>query len=274
MRKFPGVSELHLQLGQFYAVEEDFVQARQSLARAVKADCVNAQAHYHLGLTCAAMGEYADAAKSLQRAFQLRPEDLLLAYQLTLAVRAAGSKGTSITIQLPESKPVFVEGSQIRYLANYLCREPEVVEAYLSLPESEEDSIIFGLVAGILQTAIDEHPNYADLHYYLSEVYARLGKKELALSEAQTALKLNPRYVQALVHMGKLCAKEGHRSKAIHYLQQAISCGGDFADVHCMVGELMQQIHRVEQARRHLKRALALNSNYTRAAEVLNALAA
>jgi len=273
LRNLGDKCELYLQLGIFHAAEEQYEQARASFAAAVQADSTNPEAHYYLALAAAAQGDVLLAMRSFQRAFELRPNNLILAYQLALAGKAAEENGHSIFLRLPE--PVTSsEGPEICQLARYVCREPDFVEAFLELPPSEIDEELFGLLSGVLQVAIDEHGDYADLHHHISRVFHRLGRTEPAIEEAQKALAINPRYVQALIHAGRVYA-ETHRFKdAIGHLERAVECGGDWADVHCLMGELLREQNELEEARIHLNRALEINGGYVRAAEVLSALAA
>lgn len=273
LRELGDHSQLHLQLGLFYAAEGQYRQARSAMTRAVEADCSDPDAHYYLGLTSAAENDVRAALKSFQRAFELRPKDLMLGYQLALAGKAAQDSGYNVILQLPDTVPQSA-GSEIRQLAQYLCHENDFVDTFLALPQSAIDDELFGLLAGILQMAIDEHPTYADLHYYCSSVFHRLGRTETAIDYALRALHINPRYVKALVHAGRLYAETDHLSEAISHLQQAVACGADWADVHCLTGELLARANRPDKARSHFQRALELNKSYKRASDSLRSLAA
>lgn len=273
LRQLGHHCQLHLQLGMFYAAEEQYDQACASLAEAVQADGANAEAHYYLALAVAARGDALAAVQSFQRALELRGDDLLIAYQLALAARAAEQAGGTVLVRLP-SPAAASGGSHIRQLARYICREGDFVEAFLSLPASEMDAELFGVLDSVLQMAIEEHSHYADLHYYRSCVLGRLGRIDAAIDHARRAIALNPKYTEALIRIGKLQADCGRAAEAIENLTQAIKCGGDWADVHCLLGELLGGLNKPQQAADHLRRALEINTGYTRAAEALTALAA
>ncbi len=266
--------ELYIQLGLFYAAEDRFDEAQKTLAQAIEADCTDGEAHYYHGLIAAARQDTLIAVRSFQRAFELRPDDLMSAWQLASASKAAEDAGYSVILRLPDPSIVNSGGSHVRQLARYICMEPDFVDAFLSLPASAVDGDLFELLGGVLQMAINEHPSYADLHYRCGRVFHRLGRSQTALEYVMRALAINPRYVQALILAGKLSAEMGQHDQAIEHLRQAISCGGDWADVHCLLGELMNKANRASQAEGHLRRALELNSNYKRAAESLEAMAA
>ena len=273
MRKLGGVAELHLQAGLFHAAEGHADVARASLARAVEADCTLADAHYYLALAAASQGDAPSAVRSFQRTCELRPTDVMVAYQLAVAARAAEQGGVRVALRLPETAAPSA-GSEIRQLAQYVSREGEFIDAFLALPPSGMDEELFDLLAGVLRMAIDEHPDYADLHHRCSRVLHRLGRVPAAMEHAERAVQINGQYVAALKHVGELCTIAGRTADAIEHLERAIAAGGDWADVHCMLAELLRQSDSRDGAERHLRRALTLNANYTRAAEALASLAA
>ena len=273
LRKFPTEGKLHMQLGLFYAAEEQVEKACEQLNKAVEADCSSADNHYYLGLVAAARRDLQTAVRSFQRAFELRPEDLVIAHQLALAAKAAAQNGSHFLLRLPEPAPATAD-SHIAQLAHYVTDEPDFVGAFLALPPSEADSELFSMLAGVLQIALDKHPRYADLHYHSSRIFHRLGQMDAAVYHARRAVGINPRYLEALVHIAHLCAEADRPAEAVDYLEQAISHGGDWPDVHYLAGKLLVRCDKQQQARGHFQRALQLKTNYPGAAEMLHSLAA
>jgi len=273
LRRLGGCAELHLQMGLFHAAEDRFAEAKSSFARAVEADCTSADAHYYLALSMAAHGDVTEAVRSFQRAFELRPKDCTIAYQLALAARAAEQDGYHVVIHLPEPV-VLPAGSQMRQLAHYVAGEPDFAESFLSLPDSEMDSELFGMLVGVIQMALAEHPKYADLHHLCARAFVRLDRPGAAMEHARHAVEINPRYVQARVLLARLCARMGRPAEAIEHMEKAIDCGGDWPDTHCFVAELLKRCSEHKAAKKHLERALQLNAKYSRAADQLRSLAA
>jgi tetratricopeptide (TPR) repeat protein len=273
LRRFRTPSGLNLQLGMFLAAEERYDEARDAFAAAVEADCTSSEAHRHLALAEAARGNVTAAFESFRRAFELCPEDLLVARELAMAVRAAKESGDGVVIRLPElSEPS--NGSQIRQLAFYLAKEADSLDAFVSLPTSEQDPELFGMLLGVVKMALDEHPRYADLHYHCSRILERLGRIEDAVRHARISVEINPAYAQALIQLGELSFSLGRRDEAVSSLERAIACGADWPDIHCRLGEIMVRSNLEARARKHLTRAVALKGNYPRATEALASLAA
>ena len=273
LRRLGDSAEVHLNLGLFFAAEENFDSARQHFARAVECDCSSARAYRHLGLAEAAREDFPAAARAFQRAWTLAPEDLMVAYQLSLAADASASAGRPVTVVPPEVKCT-PKDSVIGQLAEYAAAEPDFVEAVLALPPSDADEELFGVIVSVLRTALAYHPDYADLHYLAALALMRLGDARAAEIHARKAVGINPRYVRALVQLAELLARRGAASEAVDHLENAVQAGADWPDVHARLGDLMKAAGMVASAGRHYRRALELNAQYQHAAEGLASLAA
>jgi len=272
-RRFGPTGVLHLQQGLFHAAESKFAEARKSLARAAETLCDNPDAHRYLGLAAAAMGDAPAAARSFQRALDLRPDDLMLAYQLSLAARSAAAAGVDITVHLPAPTPMPTNGN-LHALAKRIADEPDLIEALCSLPNGDLDNDLFALLAGAVELALEAHPRYADLHLAASKAYARLNQHDAARVRAETSLEINPAYTRARLHLAELCASAGLIAEAAEHYERAVRDGADWPDVHLRASEALAGCGRNDAARRHLQRALELNAGFAPAAQALEALAA
>ena len=273
LRRFGNWADVHLNLGAFLAAEEDFDSAREHLARAVECDCVSDKAYRYLGLAESACGDFHAAARAFQRAWMLAPEDLMVAYQLSLAASASARMGKPVIVVPPEAKRTPGE-SVIGQLAEYAASEPDFVESILALPPSDVDAELFGLVVSVLRTALACHAGYADLHYLTSLTFTRLGELGPAETHARRAVEINPGYIKALIQLAELCSRRGAGAEAVEHLQAAIRAGADWPDVHVQLGDAMRQCGMRDGAASHYRRALELNAQYARAREKLNSLAA
>ena len=272
-RRLGPQAELQMQLGLFYCAEDRFAEAMACFDRAAQADSANSQAHYLLGLAAAQQGQLATAVKSLQRAVELRPGDLLTAYQLAQAARAARMAGIDTVVRVGDLSAT-TTGSQVRQLAHYITIEPEFIEAVLSPKGGKDDPDLLTMLLGVIELALQGHAHYADLHYHAADVLSRLGHTDEAIEHARAAVDVNPHFQRGLVLLGKLYAVAHRRDEAVDCLRQAIADGADYPDVHCLAGELLIHSNDHGEARLHLARALQLKSNYPRAADAMKKLAA
>ncbi len=273
LRRHGDSAILHVQLGLMHAGDERYADARHHLTRAIACDCLHAQAHYHLGLVAAAEGDFPAALRSLERAHTLQPGELLLTYQLAAVARVARGSGQSVELRLQSAEPAPPARTHLEHLANFVCQEHDFVDAFLALPPSPADEELFGLLAAVLETALETHGRYADLHYHRARVADRLGQASLALHHARKAVSVNPDYVAGRILLGRLLA-EAEPVDALAQYTRALSAGGDYPDVHAARAELLQRLGRTDEARSALARALELNATYHPARDALRRLAA
>ncbi len=268
----PQRADLRFQLGLLHAAVGDFDRAVTVLDQAAGLAPLDVEIRQHLGLALAARGDASQAVEHLSVAQKLRPNDAYIGLLLTLAAKAATGAGHEVSVDAASAGPASVDPDAIETLGRIIIEEPDFVEAFLSLPTSQVDAEVFSMLAGVLERALECHPDYADLHFHCSRVYSRLGRTESAVAEADRAVEINPRYVQALIQLGRLYAEMDLSAKAIDRLRAAVEFGGDYPDVHFMLAELHRKDGRRESARAEYRRALALNANYDSARRALEAL--
>lgn len=265
----PRRADLRFQIGVIQCSAGDYEAAIESLESAARLAPFDPAIHQHLGLAFGAIHRARDAVRHLRSAQRLAPHDAHTSLLLAMALDAAGQSGT-VSAEPLVARPPVEQQADLETLARVIVQDPDFVEAFLSLPESQVDRDIFAMLAGTLERALERYPDYADLHYHCSRVYHRLGRTDAAIDKAREAVRINPRYVQALIQLGRLYAQTDRDAEAIDRLRMAIDGGGDYPDVHYLLGELHRKGGRREQACRSFRRALELNAKYERAREALN----
>ncbi|GMV98091.1 MAG: tetratricopeptide repeat protein [Phycisphaerae bacterium] len=273
VRRQPLHAELHYQLGVMLAAENDLAEAQRLFERAIALEPAHAKAHERLAQCCALMSRHERALAYLQRAHQLDAANHRIAMQLNLLAQSLIAQGQEVRIDWQPARSGRPDARAIERLGEVIIKEPEFVEAFLSLPETEVDAEVFSTLAAILEQALHKHPEYADLHYHCGAVYRRLGQDQAALRHAERAVEINDRYVNALILLAGLYARNQRWQEGVERLEQAIRAGGDYPDVHCLLGRLFQSGGDVGRARRAFERALQLKQDYSEAREALAALA-
>jgi len=275
LRSDPNAFALHYHLGTMQAATEAFDRARASFARAVEIEPTCAEAHLRLAWCHAAGGEYDLALTHIQEAHSLRPTDADIAMQLSLAASAAADQGRTpnLRLEMPVAD-LSRDDAAVAQLADIVARDPEFVDAFLSLPGSEVDREVSTLLAATLERAIQVHPRYADLHLFCSRIYERLGLHDAARAASERAVEINPRYISAMVQMGRLFESTDRRGEAIERLEEALRMGADEANVHYVLGNLYRAEGQVDRARTSYERALHLNDGFGEARRALETLAA
>jgi|CXWL01.1.fsa_nt_gi tetratricopeptide (TPR) repeat protein len=271
IRVTPHRFELHFQLGLIHASNDAYPAATTLLEEAARLAPLDAAVQKNLGLTLGVSGRLDEAVKHLRIAQNLAPHDAHTAWLLALSIQAA-NPASATTLQ--RVKTPTAKAGDLDALGQIIIKDPEFIEAFISLPPSEIDGDVFAMLAGTLERALERHPDYADLHYHCSRVYARMGSTGEAIDRAAAATKLNPRYVQALIQLGKLYMQTDRGQDAIDRLNEAIAFGGDYPDVNFMLGELYREQGNKYEAVSRYRRALELNSQFGRAKEALDAVLA
>lgn len=270
----PMQPELHYQLGVMLAAEEDYIEAEQLFSRTIAIEPSHAGAHERLAQCCALAGRHERALGYLQRAHQLEPASPRIALQLNLLAQAMASAGLPVSVEWRPAVRTLHDPDDIERLGEAILREPEFVEAFLSLPETSVDSEVFSTLAAVLERALQTHPEYADLHYHCGAVYRRLGHTAQALRHAERAVELNANYVSALILLADLYGRTDRWVAGVQRLEQAIRAGANYPDVHYLMGRLCQSGGELDRARQAYQRALELNRDYPAAREALASLAA
>lgn len=269
----PNHAELHYQLGVMLAADDDLPEAERCFEKAILFDDHHAGACERMAQIYAVAGQPDRFISYLQKAHELNPFNARIAFQMSVLNHSdlAAGRLPDFTLCVPESTPELDEDS-IERLGRIVVEDPDFIEAFLSLPESEIDPEIFSTLAATLELVLENHPEFADLHYHCGAVYRRLGHRLDAIEHTERAVEINPQYVTALIQLAELYSQTDQWAMAVERLEQAINAGGDYPDVHLLLGQLCQAGGRIDRARRAFQRALDLNRDYEAARDSLNAL--
>lgn len=271
----PGHTEWHFQLGVFWASREQYTEAIDALQQAVQLDSHHSEALAHLGL-CYGVIENSDLAVDyLSRAQQQAPHDPLTGLLLAMALRAASDPTAKqdVAVAWPVS-PTALELRDIEELTQLITLEPEAMEAFVSLGETESHQDIFELLAAVMDRALQRAPGCADLHYHRAKIYTRLGQCEQALASCERALEIDPQLTQALITQAKLYRQQNRRQEAEIKLLRVLKMGCEYADVYFELGCIYRDQGEHQRARDSYHRALEINVGYVEARDALESLAA
>lgn len=274
VRRQPLHAELHYQLGVCLAADDRLAEAEGLFERTLALDPSHVGACERLAQCCALLSRFERALGYLKRAHQLEPSNTRIALQLNLLAQSLMASGMEVKVEWRQPQALRRDTASIERLGDAILQEPDFVEAFLALPETEVDAEVFSTLAAVLERALHKKPEYADLHYHCGAVYRRLGRHQQALQHAERAVALNAQYVNALILLAELYGQTDRWMAGIERLEQAIRLGADYPDVHYLMGRLFQSGGEVDRARREYQRALELNQDYSAARQALAALAA
>ena len=270
----PEDAELQFQLGLMLAAGETFEEAEMRFTQAVSIDRSRADGWLHLGLCQGAAGRAGDAVHSLQKAQRLQPDDPQTALLLTQAQRAARDQGAEVhrAAALPSAETA--NGEDVKELGRLIAKEPEFIDALLSVQVGEQDRRVLSLVLATLHRALEHDPQRADLHFHCGEVLARLGDVGAAIESGERAVDLDPGHVRALINLARWYRAVRRLSEATVRLERVVLAGCEYADVYCELGALYREQGQIEKAATAYRRALSINTDYSQARTALAALGA
>lgn len=248
----------------------------------------SANSHNNRGLALLVEGKYDDAIAAFEQAIA-GAEDLGIA-RLNIA-RALFKKKD-------------YEGAS-RRLREFLAREPRSKEAENLLGNVAMEQGRTRDAEAHFRRALEYEPQFTDARNSLGILYERQGRMEEALREFRAVLAVDPDYAEALNNVGVIHKKQGRPAEAIEAFRKAITADPEFSGsysnlalvyeetgdaaaeewyrkalerdadnvaVRTNYGGLLYTLGRLEEARRELERAVALDPSYASAHNNLGAV--
>lgn len=128
----------------------------------------------------------------------------------------------------------------------------------------------------LLDTLCANHGGDAEIHEYLAQVLADLGRADEAIGHHREAIRLQPRYAEAHKNLAKALAARKQLGEAADCYRQAIEIAPDDAEAHCkLAAALFGQGRFLEDALQHCREAVRVDPRcaeaYTNLGRILHA---
>ncbi|QDL54874.1 tetratricopeptide repeat protein [Rhodoferax aquaticus] len=123
----------------------------------------------------------------------------------------------------------------------------------------------FGEAKHLLLQALDQDPDWAEVHANLAYACAELGETVQAEQCYLRALELAPHAVQLHINVGTLLAEQKRLQEAIAHFEWAISLEPDCVAAWSNLGGVYAGMHRNAQAEQCCRRALELDPGHAKA---------
>ncbi len=212
--------------------------------------------HYMLGQMYVGANDMENAEKSLMRATELDPKGLD-AFLLLAAVQS--SRGSV--------------DSAVRLYERNIQSDPRDVRSYILLGSLEENRSKLDRARQLYERALQTSPDHPlaanNLAYLLLE---HGGNVDVALSLAQVARSGMPQSPNVADTLAWAYYRKGAFTLAIGLLQEAVKDVPDNSTFHFHLGLAYQKNNEPDRARRHLRRALELQSDQQKAEPIRRAL--
>jgi arylsulfatase A-like enzyme/Tfp pilus assembly protein PilF len=110
------------------------------------------------------------------------------------------------------------------------------------------------------EAAVGRAPRWADAHFSLAAVYARIDRVPEAMTELDTTLNLTPEHYRANLLRGRILSLQGNPTAAVVNLQKAVQVQPDSREAHLFLADAYEQLGRTFDAQRERSAAQALPS--------------
>jgi protein O-mannosyl-transferase len=208
----------------------------------------NARAHNGLGFALGRLGQFPEAAASLQRAIELKPDYAEAHYNLSTVLKRLGRHTEAIASlrRAVELQPGYANAHY--NLGNALVARGEAAEAIAHY-----------------RKALEVKPDFAEAHYNLGNSLAARGEADDAIRHYQQALRIKPDYVNAHYNLSNCLADQGRLDEAIEHLQAALRIAPRDATVCLSLGRAFSEQGHLDQAIQHFRRALEIRPDLAEA---------
>jgi superkiller protein 3 len=266
--------------------EEDAPEARNLLARALKADPGNANAHLNLGLLLKKDSDYKAAVSELREAARLNPK-LLEAHRQLIPMLASQGKWEEVVEQCRKMLERYPDDAGARYtLGQALIREHKADEGKAELEHAQElrkrqqqqqqadksrEEGIVSLNKGSITDAISQFKSAISLddssvnRMYLGLALGAAGDMQASISEISAAIRLDPKNARAHLNLGSVYVQTNQEIKARSEFEKALDLDPWFPEAHNNLGLTLAKNGQLDQALDHFRRASELSPDYIEA---------
>ena len=270
----PQNAELHDQLGSLYAQRQDWSHAMEAFAAAIQANPDLAMAHLHLAMSLQAEVS-PGALDELTKAYQLAPQNPMIALQYGQSLAAAGQDEQAILI-LQHALELDPNSTTAAYQLGLALQRTDKVKDAIPLlqraataePKNAEVLTNLGMAlcqaqqakdaVPILLQAVTLEPDNVTAHQNLAAAYIQLSRFDDAVSQLNEALKLSPNAPQLHYNLGLALKMKDDSADAIPELETAEKLDASASEPPYVLGVLYMQAGRYADAARELSISLKL----------------
>ncbi len=274
LEKNPDYADIHYYLGIVYAGQGDIEKALATFDQALAINPNYRDACIKKGILLCRQRDYAQGLEVLQRAADLEPDDS----SFELAITAIKNN-----IEAPEKDHEEVEtilgrifggstplAQTIQEFNRHIEISPDV-SAILPIIKhfSEDDNSLCEMLVPFVQDYIKQFPNYPDLHNTLGTLFIKLKRIDEAVTSLNEAVRINPDYLDARINLFKALNECRSYGRAREHGEYIIAQNVPYPDVYSTMAEVSLGLGEDDEALRHARKAIELNSRYAQAHYVL-----
>jgi choline-sulfatase len=142
-------------------------------------------------------------------------------------------------------------------LRKAITLQPDAVMAHYEMGIALFETGDLKTSAGHFDIVVSKMPKFADAHFSLASVYARIERVADAVRELGEALALDPAHYRANLLLGRILSLQGQAAAAVTHLEKAAASPAASAEAHRFLAEAYDQLGRRDDAARARARAMA-----------------
>ena len=178
-------------------------------------------------------GRYEDAVPKLERVLAQQPE--MAVAQMQYGIAQARLKNFAKALEpLQKAVKLLPDSGMGHY------------ELGLALYETGD----WKSAAPQFEAAVTRAPRWADAHFSLAAVYARIDRVPEAMTELDTALGITAGHYRANLLRGRILSLQGKPADALPNLEKAVEVQPDSREAHLFLAHAYEQLGRMEEAAR------------------------
>jgi tetratricopeptide (TPR) repeat protein len=240
-------------LGNTYARQGQYDQARLHYRQAIKLDPTCAEAHNNLGNTHREFGEVGEAAACFERAVTLKPDFTMAHNNLGIALQELGRFADAEARHrlAIEQQPRYAEahfnlgnvlsaqlkfGEAIECFKRAVLLNPGYAEAFMNMGNALKSLFRYDEAKVSYQRAYTIRPTYAGAYQNLGNVLYLQESLDDAARCFRRAVEIKPDYAEAYLNLGNIHARQGKPQEALTLFAQALNVQPDYAEAHTNQG--------------------------------------
>ena len=243
----PEAPEIHFNLGNLYAQQEQWQKAIKYYRKAIKIEPQFTNAHRNLAKVYLKIGNEAKAADSWYKAIKIEPDRGKIQQYLGLGNTFQTQK------QYGKAANCYRKGIEL---------QPDCLAAYHALAKVVDAQGKHKQVLTIYRQGVKNNPQNPKFHLALAQALAAQEKWQNASNKFQSALDLDSSLAVGYYHWGYVLSRMQKWQKAQDCYNKAIKLNPDFWEAYYQLGLIFQQKANWQEAKECHEKVTNLNQEF------------
>jgi tetratricopeptide (TPR) repeat protein len=225
---------------------------------AIKINPKHADLHYFIGLVYCNQNNYSEAMREFDQALEINPNYAEVRSKIGF-LNTLAKKGS------PPDEVAAAKEGLFKAIAISLSLVP-----FVSPDMSRKDIGLYNTLIYVYNQVLKEHPNYADIHFKLAQIYENQRKFEEAEKAFKKALEINPDFIQARINLGFLYKEVSRFEEAAREFGYVMEKNLPYPIIAFNLGLIYKRLNRIKEATRAFEMAMHFDPAFEEARREYN----